>query len=101
METWNRPNDPAVSIARARVPPGTTTRWHRLIGIDERYLIVSGRGEVELGELAPRLLQAGDLVYIPAGCPQRVTNPDTADLIFYAICTPRFVPEAYQDVDEP
>ena len=31
-ELSNTPDDPDVSIARARVEPGVTTRWHRLKG---------------------------------------------------------------------
>ena len=29
-EWWNTLADEAVSVARARVKPGVTTRWHRL-----------------------------------------------------------------------
>ena len=43
-ELSNTPDDPDVSIARARVKQGVTTRWHRLKGIFERYLVISGRG---------------------------------------------------------
>lgn len=43
-EWSNTPEDPAVSIARARVPRGVTTRWHRLSGIAERYVILEGTG---------------------------------------------------------
>ncbi len=44
LELSNSADDAAVSIARARVTPGVTTHWHRLIGIAERYVIVEGRG---------------------------------------------------------
>ena len=40
-EQWNVAADPALSLARARVPPGVTTRCHRLSGITERYLILA------------------------------------------------------------
>jgi hypothetical protein len=39
-ELSNTPNDPDVSIARARVLPGVTTRWHRLRATTERYLML-------------------------------------------------------------
>jgi mannose-6-phosphate isomerase-like protein (cupin superfamily) len=100
LETWNQPDDPALSVARARVEPGITTRWHRLAGICERYLILSGEGRVEVGHLAPRMVGAGDLVYIPPGCRQRIANLGMEDLVFLALCTPRFVPDAYQDIDD-
>jgi len=49
-EAWNAPADEAVSVARARVEPGVTTRWHRLHGVTERYVILEGRGRVEVGD---------------------------------------------------
>ena len=99
LETWNRIDDGAVSIARARVAPGVTTRLHRLRGIAERYVVIEGTGRVEVGTLTPSLVAAGDMVYIPPGCPQRIANPSNTDLVFLAVCTPRFVPEAYEDIE--
>lgn len=100
LETWNRADDAAVSIARARVAPGVTTRWHRLGGITERYLILEGRGRVEVEGLEPEIVATGDLVCIPPRCPQRITNIGDRDLIFAAVCTPRFVREGYEELDE-
>ena len=96
LETWNSPEDPEASIARARVEPGVTTRWHKLNGVAERYLITSGNGRVEIGELAPTDVGPGDVVVIPPDTRQRITNTGTTDLTFYAICTPRFTPACYQ-----
>jgi mannose-6-phosphate isomerase-like protein (cupin superfamily) len=100
LETWNRPDDPALSVARARVAAGVTTRWHRLAGISERYLILAGQGMVEVGKLGPEVVSPGDLVYIPPGCPQRIANLGDGDLVFLALCTPRFVSEAYHDAED-
>lgn len=99
LESWNRAEDPAVSIARARVPPGVTTRRHRLDGIVERYLMLDGLGTVEIEGMTPRRVGPGDLVYIPAGLGQRIRNDGERDLVFLAICTPRFQPPAYEDMD--
>ena len=99
-ELSNTPDDPDVSIARARVEPGVTTRWHRLKGITERYFIISGRGLVEVGELTPQLVNAGDIVLIPPMCAQRITNIGTKDLVFLAICTPRFSQDVYEDIED-
>lgn len=63
----NTDEDPDVSIARARVAPGVTTRWHRLAGTVERYVILEGRGRVALGDLALAEVAAGDVVLIPPG----------------------------------
>ncbi len=98
-ELSNHADDPAVSIARARVEPGRTTRWHRLRGTVERYVILSGTGIVEVGDAPPRAVSAGDVVLIAAQQAQRIHNNGDADLIFLAICTPRFVPENYQDIE--
>ncbi|NOQ90342.1 MAG: cupin domain-containing protein [Gammaproteobacteria bacterium] len=98
-ELSNTANDPDSSIAQARVEPGITTRWHRLKGISERYCIISGRGRVEVGNLPPQNVNTGDIVLIPPMCRQRITNIGTDDLIFLAICTPRFLNEAYEDIE--
>lgn len=34
-------------------------QWHRLVGIDERYIIVSGRGRVEVGDIMPTMVGPG------------------------------------------
>jgi len=95
----NTGDDPEVSVARARVEPGRTTRWHSLTAIRERYLIVAGSGLVEIGDDAPRTVRSGDVVQIPAGCRQRIANTGSDDLVFLAICTPRFIPSAYRDLE--
>lgn len=99
LECWNDPDDPQASIARARVAPGVTTRWHALTDVTERYLLLSGIGDVEIGDTAPRRVRAGDIVVIPPGVRQRITNVGMEDLLFYAICTPRFTPECYAALD--
>jgi mannose-6-phosphate isomerase-like protein (cupin superfamily) len=98
-EISNSDDDPALSIARARVAPGVTTRWHRLKHTAERYVIVSGRGRMEVGDLAPAAVGPGDVVLIPPLCRQRITNTGSVDLIFLAICTPRFSAAVYEDMD--
>jgi mannose-6-phosphate isomerase-like protein (cupin superfamily) len=95
LEVANDAGDQDVSIARARVRPGVTTEWHRLEGIIERYIIVSGRGRVEVGDLPPTIVSEGDVVWIPANVAQRITNIGDEDLLFLCVCTPRFVQSAY------
>jgi mannose-6-phosphate isomerase-like protein (cupin superfamily) len=98
-ELSNTPEDPDVSIARARVAPGVTTRRHRLRGTVERYYILKGEGRVEIGDLPPQAVGAGDIVLIPSMCPQRITNTGSKDLIFLAICSPRYSDRNYQDIE--
>lgn len=98
-ELSNDEADPAVSIAQARVAPGDTTRWHRLRGVTERYVILSGAGRVEVGDNEPQTVQTGDCVIIPPLCRQRITNTGNGDLVFLAICSPRFTPGCYEDLE--
>jgi mannose-6-phosphate isomerase-like protein (cupin superfamily) len=95
LELLNDPADPQASIARARVPPGVTTRWHRLRGTVERYAIVSGSGAVSVGDAPAAAVGPGDVVLIPAMTRQRIANTGAEDLVFLAVCTPRFEPENY------
>lgn len=99
LEVANDANDPDASIARARVRPGVTTAWHALHDTAERYLIVQGNGIVEVGDLDPQAVSPGDVVRIPAGVRQRITNSGHVDLVFYAICTPRYRQSNYQSLE--
>ena len=98
-EGWNTPADAEVSVARVRVEPGATTRWHRLRGATERYVILEGRGRVEVGDLPPEDIGPGAVVLVPPGVRQRITNIGDADLVFLAVCTPRFTRTVYQDLE--
>ncbi len=66
-ENWGlvSAGDPAVSIARARVEPGVTTKAHHLDGAQEIYVITKGRGRVHVGSLEPAEVTEGDVVVIP------------------------------------
>ena len=99
LEIANHPDDPDVSVARARVEPKQRTVWHCLDGVTERYLIVAGNGIVEIGEQHPTPVSSGDIVIIPPGTRQRIENPGNSDLVFYAICSPRFTPDCYKQLE--
>jgi len=85
-----------ISVAQARVKPGITTLAHHLVGVNEVYLITSGEGQVDVGDLQPTKVARGDLIVIPAGTSQRISNIGKTDLVFYCICTPKFKAECYQ-----
>ena len=93
-------SDELVSIARARVKPGITTVAHHLKGISEIYLIARGKGNVKVGDLPPKKVAVGDVVVIPAGVSQEITNTGKIDLIFHCICTPRFTPDCFCSEEE-
>ncbi len=98
-ELSNSEADPDLSIAKARVTPGVTTAWHRLNNTTERYCILSGVGRVEVGDDVPKDVSVGDVVIIPPMQRQRITNVGSEDLIFLALCTPRFQFENYENLD--
>ena len=94
-ELCNQPEDNGVSIALARVETGTKTQPHYLDSIDERYLIIAGKGRVNVDDIPPTDVEAGDLVVIPAGKNQSIENTGNTDLLFYCICTPPFNQKCY------
>ena len=97
-ELCNTERLPASSLAIARVVAGVTTQLHSLTGITETYIIIDGAGGIEVDgeyfEIGP-----GDQVVIPAGMPQRISALGTRDLRFYCMCTPRFVPQTYENLE--
>ncbi|MDE0951744.1 MAG: cupin domain-containing protein [Halioglobus sp.] len=99
-ELSNSIDDPHVSIARARLAPGKTTRWHYLKGTGERYVIQEGFGVVEIQGLPEKGVNAGDVVLIPPGARQRICNTGADDLVFLAICSPPFTADVYIDADD-
>ncbi len=99
-ELSNSSDDPDVSVVRARVEPGKTTRWHSLRETGERYVVLQGLGSVEVGDLPPHRVTAGDVVVIPPEVRQRISNIGTDDLVFLAICSPRFTDAVYVDLEE-
>lgn len=100
IEALNSPDEDLMSIAQARVEPGITTAWHYLDNIDERYLIVAGKGKMEVEEEAPVAVGPGDVVLIPAGTPQRITNIGDGDLILFCVCTPGYKREFYHNMEK-
>lgn len=96
-ELSNSEVDADLSIAQARIMAGVTTAWHKLKDTTERYCILSGVGRVEVGDAVPVEVTVGDVVIIPPMERQRITNIGTEDLVFLAMCTPRFQAVNYFD----
>ena len=98
-ELLNDAASPETSLALARVEPGVTTQLHRLDRVSERYIVRKGFGLLEVDgqtqEIGP-----GDSALIQAGAAQRITNIGDGDLEFYCLCTPRFQPEAYVNLED-
>ncbi|NVK11382.1 MAG: cupin domain-containing protein [Gammaproteobacteria bacterium] len=103
LEWYNRDDDEAASLVRARVAAGMKTRWHRLAYTEERYVVVSGQGMAELfldGRVQSFNLAVGDSLRIPVDVPQRITNEGPEELVFMALCSPRFKAENYYDIED-
>ncbi len=81
------------SLAHAKVQVGGRTRLHRL-RTSEVYYILEGTGCMHIdGE--KRQVTAGDTVYIPPHCSQRIENTGTTELTFLCIVDP-----AWRQADE-
>lgn len=90
IEILNENIHPNLSIARARIEPGVTTKIHKLIDTVEYYYIIEGKGEVYLGNDFIKEIEVGDVVMIEPMMNQSIKNIGENDLIFICICTPRF-----------
>lgn len=97
-ELMNDPAIPEVSLAQCRVPPGTTTQFHKL-SVKEWYVVGEGTGLMEIGAEGPFEIGPGDTVAIAAGTAQRVTNTGDSDLLFQCLCIPRFTPKCYEPLE--
>lgn len=97
-ELVNSDKCPEVSLAIARVEPGVCTQLHALCGIEEVYLVRSGRGLIEV-EGVEQELGFGDQAVVAASAAQRITNIGDEDLVCYCLCRPRFRPEGYVDLE--
>lgn len=97
-ELLNSERSPGVSLAIARIEPGVRTQLHSLSGIEEIYIVRSGRGVIEIDGIE-QALAAGDQAIVPAAAAQRVTNTGSDDLCCYCLCRPRFRPDCYVDLE--
>lgn len=93
----NSPQEPDISLARFRVPAGSTTQLHSL-SVTEWYIMESGAGVVEVDGQEIQM-NAGDNLKINQGQSQRVINDCAEELIFQSICTPRWTPECYTNLE--
>ena len=57
-------------------------------------------GIISVNGAAAHKADPGDIIIIPPMCRQRIINIGSEDLIFLAICSPRFKDTAYEDIEE-
>lgn len=94
-------NDPAhndLSIVRARVEVGVETKLHALSNTIEHYVLISGTGIATIGD-TEYPVKDNDVIVIGKDVHQKIRNTGNEDLIFLAICAPRFVKECYSEID--
>lgn len=100
IEEWhNLEQDASCSIARVRVEAGKATKLHALKNTVERYVMLAGSAMVTVGQKSWQVSE-GDVVVIKPDEPQKIESLDQQDLLFLAICTPRFVVDNYRECSE-
>ena len=100
IEEWhNHADQPDMSIAKVRLEVGKTTKLHSLVNTVERYVMLEGQALVTVNHQSWPVSRS-DVVVIPADAPQKIQNTGTTDLVFLAICTPRFEEQHYQELPE-
>ncbi len=74
------------SLAHARVPPGQTTKRHRL-ATSEVYYIIEGSARMTIDDES-RTVGPGCAVYIRPQAVQSIENTGTRDLVFICMVDP-------------
>ncbi len=77
------------SLAEASVAPGERTALHRHRQSEELYHIVSGSGQMQLGD-EHFAVAAGDTVCIPPGTAHRIHNSGDTPLKLLCCCSPAY-----------
>lgn len=75
------------SLAHATLEPGRASLPHVLQQSSEVYVIQEGRGRAVVGGRAVDV-EAGDVVFIPAGTEQFIINTGDGPLLFWCIVSP-------------
>jgi len=99
IQEWhNIDQDEECSIVHVRVQAKQKTRLHALKNTQERYVILSGQARVTVAAKS-WIVKANDVIHIASDTPQQIENLLHQDLLFLAICTPRFSEENYSDLE--
>ena len=77
------------SLAEAELAPGQATERHYHARTEEIYVLLEGRGEMEL-EGERRDVGPGDAVLIPAGAWHQIRAADDGSLRFLCCCAPPY-----------
>ena len=86
------PNAPQHSFALVEIDPGKSSLNHFHPVAEESYFILSGQGEMTLGE-ETQTLNPGDCVHIPPEKNHQIFNRQSEPLRFIAVCVPPWTPD--------
>ncbi len=77
------------SLAEARLKPGQQTAPHYHPKTEEIYYILTGQGEMRLGQCV-RMVGPGDAIAIPPGEVHTILNTGETELKFLCCCAPAY-----------
>jgi mannose-6-phosphate isomerase-like protein (cupin superfamily) len=77
------------SLAEARLPQGAATTRHYHPKAEEIYYILTGGGEMTIGD-AVRQVRPGDAIAIPPGAVHQILNIGDVPLVFLCCCAPGY-----------
>lgn len=77
------------SLAEARLAPGQSTTPHYHPKSEEIYYLLSGEGQMRLGDEV-RMVSAGDAIAIPPGMVHQLTNTGAGVLKLLCCCAPGY-----------
>lgn len=80
------------SLAHITLPPGTASLKHFHPFVEESYAILTGQGQVLIGE-QEYPVHPGDVISIPVHTVHQIRNTGTSDLTFMAVCVPPWTPD--------
>ncbi|MBN2292849.1 MAG: cupin domain-containing protein [Pirellulales bacterium] len=77
------------TLAEARLPVGSSTAPHRHLKTEEIYYILTGSGEMRIGD-ETQTVSPGDAIAIQPGAVHEITNTGTEVLSFLCCCAPGY-----------
>jgi mannose-6-phosphate isomerase-like protein (cupin superfamily) len=76
-----------MTVTWVEVPPGAEQRAHSHPDSEQVYVVVRGRGRMQVaGDVEP--VEEGDLVFIPPATSHSIVNDGPEDLVYVAAASP-------------
>ena len=84
---WHLVNQPALSVIRERMPPGTAEVRHLHRNARQFFFVLSGTAVLELNAVINEL-KAGEGLEVPPGTPHQLFNQGSEPLEFLVVSHP-------------